>query len=288
MSKSAELIRLTKENATLQACLSSKDEVIGSLKNQVNSLETKKYEDKKDEESKEPQIKVVHYNTRYDDYNDDSWQELSGVEFINMGEVKELMKKKLDKELEDKLEEQKRLVKELRNNVDTVQDRVEVKDRQIMKLKVSHVEELADLKDKNSKREKDLQKAYDEDVKEYNDTIKDLKEEIKKIKDNKTDAEIEEKRNKEITTLKGRIKDLERILTELKNSSFFSRITKLRTINLEQNKAAQELEQKRIDASCIGTTWVKEDGKVRKYDSFAQTMNSMNNWFTVKLMNWGW
>jgi len=277
MSKTAEIIRLTNELANLKERISTKDVTIGTLQSELSTLRNDIYKAEDKVEQSTPQVKVVHYNNRYDEYDDTSWQECSHKEYVNLDTVKEQIKKDFLKDAEMQAEENKRLIKELRNNVEVLQDTIDRKERQMSKVKGNCKEEVKDLEEKQEKEISKLNKAYDEDVKNYKDEIKDLKEEIKKVKEDKTDIEVEKKRNQEIETLKLRIKDLERILKDLKGASFFQRLTKLRKIELEQNKAAQELEQRERDARNIGKTWVKNEGKYRKFDSFKDNMVSRSN-----------
>ena len=95
------------------------------------------------------------------------------TEFINLKEVETLAKESADKELKDQIKDleaenkqTKQLIKTLRDNVDTVQDRVDVKDRQLSKLKIEYFEDLTDKKDSYNRNIKLLEKAQKEDVKE--------------------------------------------------------------------------------------------------------------------------
>jgi DNA repair exonuclease SbcCD ATPase subunit len=181
------------------------------------------------------------------------------------------------KDLEEILDRDTRIIKELRDSVDTVQDRVEVKEKQIKKLKTQQAEELLEKEELYGKNLEGLKKAYKEDEKEYKETIKDLKEEIQKVKDSKTDAEVEEKRNKEIKDLKLRIKDLEKMVEDLGKLNFFSRMFKLRSISAEVLAARKELVERQDAVNRIGTTYVKENGKYRKYNAVSEYLNSLSS-----------
>lgn len=224
-------------------------QLIDELKDQIEEL-------KKEKQNNQPEIRITHYGIKKDPWYGDSYisKNVDSVEFINLSEVTELANKTAKAKVQSELND---LEKQIENQ------RKEIKD-----IKKENTTLKEDQQDKVDEITKNLEKAYKRDTDGYKKTIKNLTEEIQKIKDSKTDAEIEEKRNEEIKTLKLRIKDLERILNELKNTSFFNRLRKLRKIELEQDKAAQELQQREIDANHIGTTWVKENGRVTKFNRF--------------------
>ena len=73
-----------------------KDQTIGALNETIRNLRNEM--DKKAEG--EPLVKVTHYNQRYDEYSDDSWKENAGTEFMNLADVKNMMKDSLKKEVE--------------------------------------------------------------------------------------------------------------------------------------------------------------------------------------------
>ena len=102
--------------------------------------------------------------------------------------------------------------------------------------------------------------------------MNDLNEEIQKLKDSKSDAEVEKKRNEEITTLKLRIRDLEKTINALRN---VKRVSQIRKITNELDKDRIAAAQREREADNIGKTWVKEGGKFRKFDYFKDAITSM-------------
>jgi DNA repair exonuclease SbcCD ATPase subunit len=240
---------------------------------------------------RQPEVKVVHYESHWDDYNDETILGRAKVEFVNLTEVERMVEDKAKNDvkvkltdLENKVESLNDDLKRARETHNEFSDKLTEKEKATSKLRAAHREALEDEKETYDKNIKKLKKAVDEDVKEYKETISDLKEEIKKIKDSKTDAEVEEKRNKEIKDLKGRIKDLEKTIEELGSMNFFKRVFKLRTISAEKLVAQSELLEREKNANAVGTTWVKENNKYRKYGAFEHMWNAI----TVTLDNsWG-
>lgn len=243
----------------------SEDKELISALRQENLALTLRLQDK---EKSEPVVKVIHFDKRKNPWNGEFYEDQVRTEYYNLTDVKETIKKDVKKDFEKELEDNKKLIKELRDNTNVLQDTIDEKDRKISRSKVKQAEEIADLKDVQTRREKDLNKAYDKDVKEYKETIKDLKEEIQKVKDSKTDAEIEEKRNKEIKSLKARISDLETFIDKFNASSVWNRLFGLRRILKDYQKEYENQLKHEQAANAVGTTWVREGEKVRKYDSF--------------------
>ena len=262
----------------------SKDREIGSLSESNNTLRRQLNEKEEKEDQTNPLVKIIHYEHYDNDYEDKPWDENVYTEFRNLTEVQEIANKKAQKVTENKIEEQKNLIKELRDNVETVQDRINTKERQIQKIKTDHKEKLEDLDEERASVVKNLEKAYDKDVTLYKEAIKDLKEEIKKVKESKTDAEVEQKRNQEIKDLKARIKDLERIIAKVNASPFYKRWFVLHKLEVEQDKANQELKQRERDADNVGTTWVRDNEKVRELDSFTKMIKNR----TIDIRNYVW
>lgn len=263
---------------TLRERVGSKDAQVDLLHSKIQELQ-----------EQQPLVKVVHYREKYDDWDDSFIQAQDSIQFMNLGEVTELAKKEANakveariKELENKLEQEENNVKQVtkvrKAEVDNMREEIDTLRKQMKK---AEKESLSMLKEKEEEYVENLkasEKAYNKDVAAYKETINDLKQEIKNIKEDKTQLDIEKKRNEEIKTLKGRIADLEKILNDLKNTSFLKRLTKLRHIELEQNKAEQELVERRRKVDNIGTSWVVEGNKVRKYDHFKDLLGrQMNN-----------
>jgi len=255
-------------------------ERIGSKDAEVNLLHSKIQE----LQEQQPLVKIVHYREKYNDWDDEYTPAYDSVQFMNLGEVTELAKKEANakveariKELEEKLEtaennnEQITRVRKL--EVDDLREEISSLKKQMKKTEKENFSLLKEKEEEYIESLKQSKKAYDKDVTAYKETIDDLKQEIKNIKEDKTQLDIEKKRNEEIKTLKGRIADLEKILNDLKNTSFLKRLTKLRHIELEQNKAVQEIVEKKRRADSIGTSWVVEGTKVRKYDRFKDLLS---------------
>jgi hypothetical protein len=62
--------------------------------------------------------------------------------------------------------------------------------------------------------------------------------------------------------------------------NFIKRVFKLRTISAEKLTAQKELLQREKRVNSIGTTWVKENGKYRKYNNFSEYLNSIYSYST--------
>ena len=228
-----------------------------------------------DLEEKQPLVKVLHYHMQ-DDWDESPYPVTDKVEFVNLTEVERLAEEKAKSTVKDKLEilenKSENITDELKHQRivnEALSDKLDEKERLVKKVKTSHATELETEKETYTKNIDKLKKAAKEDAESYKETISELKDEIKKIKDNKTDAEVEEKRNKEIKDLKGRIKDLEKTIEELGSMNFFKRVFKLRTISAEKLAAQTELLEREKNANNVGTTWVKENNKYRPYDKFS-------------------
>jgi len=283
MAKNSEFLRTTTINLDeynkLKSDIEHKTQLIGSLQENVHNLRTTISELKSEKSSKEPLVKVIT-SSNYSDYYDT-------VKFINLSETKELVKKELEKEYENSLKVSKENIKNLKQEIERLNDKLIDLERVKTKNRKDYIRDLEDAKDDFNDKSYSLQKAYNKDVKEYKETIKELNEEIKKIKSNKTDAEIEAKRNKEIETLKLRISDLEQLINDLNNTPWYKKIFKLRKISMERNEAIEAIENRKMAADSIGTTYVKENGKYRIYDNFKGALsyytNGVRDWF---MMHW--
>ena len=283
MAKNSEFLRTTTINLDeynkLKSDIEHKTQLIGSLQENVHNLRTTISELKSEKSSKEPLVKVIT-SSNYSDYYDT-------VKFINLSETKELVKKELEKEYENSLKVSKETIKNLKQEIERLNDKLIDLERVKTKNRKDYIRDLEDAKDDFNDKSYSLQKAYNKDVKEYKETIKELNEEIKKIKSNKTDAEIEAKRNKEIETLKLRISDLEQLINDLNNTPWYKKIFKLRKISMERNEAIEAIENRKMAADSIGTTYVKENGKYRIYDNFKGALsyytNGVRDWF---MMHW--
>jgi len=260
-------------------------ELVGAKEETINNLRTKISE----LQEKQPEVKVIHgyKHTYHDDWDGDDTTsfDVEKVEFINLNEVERLASDKAKSEVKDKVEgleneteTLKKSLKHTREQIETLGEKIEEKDRLIKKNKSVHTAELEEEKETYNKNIKKLKTAANQDAEEYKENIKDLKEEIKKIKDNKTDIEVEEKRNKEIKDLKGRIKDLETMIAELGKLNFFKRVWKLRKFTNEALLVHEALLERKENANKVGTTWVKENGKYSKsHNAFENAWNTITN-----------
>lgn len=283
MAKNSELLRTTTINLDeynkLRSDIEHKTQLIGSLQENVHNLQNTIFELKSEKSSKEPLIKVIT-GSRHSDYYDTT-------EFINLSETKELVKKELEKKYESSLKSSKETIKSLKQEIENLDNKLVDLERDKIKNRKEYIRDLDDVRDDFNDKSHSLQKAYHKDIKEYKETIKELNEEIKKIKSNKTDNEIEAIRNKEIETLKLRISDLEQLINDLNNTPWYKKIFKLRKISMERNEAIEAIENRKMAADSIGTTYVKENGKYRTYNNFKDTLsyyaNGVRDWF---FMHW--
>jgi chromosome segregation ATPase len=274
-----EYNRLQDEAKLLRESKGALQTTISNLTEKVNELK-----------ETQPKIKVVHFTSEmdrdYDDWNDDyethPYLKQSKVEFINLTEVQALAKAEAKEEVKQSIEVLENLKsnneiteKNIRRMWTETSDQLEDKKKELRKIEKKNKEDLDEKSETYNKNVDELKKAYKEDEKNYKETIKDLKEEVQKVKDNKTDKEIEGKRNQEIKDLKGRIKDLETMVEDLGKLNFFKRVFKLRAISAEKLAAEVELTKRERNANAVGTTWVSEGGKYRKYNSFSELLNSM-------------
>lgn len=296
MSDNNTLLRTTTisldEYNKLVSEVASLRETKGVLQNTMETIA----KEKRQLEEKQPLVKVVHYEHKYgreyndyiDDYEEVDWLNMKKVDYVNLSDVTTMATSQAKKQFSSQIDSLKTEVQQmkatndvLRDNIDTLENRIDVQNKQLKKEKSEATEKLNDLREQQLKYIKAINKAYSLDTDNYKEAIKELKEEIKKVKDGKTDAEVEEKRNSEIKDLKNRIRDLERILNDLESSSFIERFFKLRKLVKEQNTAAVELREREIRADSVGITWVKEEGRTRKYNRFNDLVNKywITNWF---------
>ena len=267
------------EYDSLRRSVEAKDQMVGALEERVDHLNDKLAE----VEEKQPEVKITHYKEVWSNWRDEMLPEEAKVEFTNLSEIETLAYNKAKVDYEQKLKELINNNKSLKDETERLDDIVASKNKQISTNSKKYNDEVSDLRVEYKDNISKLDKAYKADVNSYKETIKELKEEIQKVKDGKTDKEIEEKRNKEILDLKNRIKDLEKILEDLKSMNFFKRVFKLRTISAEKLAAQKELVEREKRANKVGTTWVKESGKYRVYnmynemkDYFSNTINSFH------------
>ena len=252
------------EYDSLKRNLEAKDQMIGALEERVDHLNDKVTE----VEEKQPEVKIVHYKEVWNNWRDEMLPQEAKVEFTNLSEIETLAYNKAKVDYEHKLKELITGNKLLKEEIEHLEDNINSKSKHINSQYKTYNDTISDLRVEYKDNISKLDKAYKTDVNSYKETIKELKEEIQKVKDGKTDKEIEEKRNKEILDLKNRIKDLEKILEELKSMNFFKRVFKLRTISAEKLAAQKELVERENRANKVGTTWVKEGGKVKSYSAY--------------------
>ncbi len=253
----AEYNSLTNETKTLREVKGTLQESIDNLQNRISELQ-----------EQQPKVKIIHLSEDIDDWDDERYLQTNKVEFVNMTDVTTLANTVAKNQVKEKLDTLEFDVKRYKDEVKSLDDELDSKKKELQKVYSQKEEITKELKETQKDELKKLKKAYDKDIESYNEKIAELEEEITKIKENKTDAEVEAKRNEEIKTLKVRIKDLEGILSELKNLSFFKRISKLRKITLDQDAGRREYYDRERKADSIGTTWVKEGGKVRLKSMF--------------------
>jgi hypothetical protein len=268
-----EYNKLVNEASTLRETKGALQTTIQNLQDQIQKLN-----------EKQPVVKVIHYTTEqethYDDWRDEvmdeEYRRQSRIEFINVDTATELAVTQAKAQVSNEIRDLKDDIRRLKGQLESSGDDYSKVYKQWMKAEQVNNENLAEKKEEYEKNLLKLKKASDEDAKNYKETIKELKEEIQKVKDNKTDIEIEEKRNKEIKDLKGRIKDLENTLVDLGKLNLVKRIFKLRTISAERLVAQKELLERENAANKVGTTRVKESGKYRKYTFFEEVYNALS------------
>ena len=267
---------LLSEANSLRERIGSADESNKRLEREIATLK-----------EKQPLVKVIHYEEKtnreynYDrnDWDEYHYKDVKHTEFINLSDVTSMVTNQIKKETENENQSLKNKVRSLKLELEYAEDTEGRIERELNKELSKRTSELEDVKEQHEEKIKDLNKAYKVDVSNYKETIKDLKDEVIKVKDSKTDVEVEEKRNKEIKDLKARIKDLEKLVEELGSMNFIKRTFKLRKLSAEKLAAHKELLERERNANSIGTTWVKNgEHKYYKYGAF----DELNNWFNVK------
>lgn len=280
----AEYNSLTNETKTLREVKGTLQESVNNLQNRISELQ-----------EQQPKVKIIHLSEDMDDWDDERYLQTNKVEFVNMTDVTTLANTVAKNQVREKLDTLEFDVKRYKDEIKSLDNELDSKKKELQKVYSQKEEMTKELKETQKDELKKLKKAYDKDIESYNEKITELEEEIIKIKENKTDAEVEAKRNEEIKTLKVRIKDLEGILSELKNLSFFKRISKLRKITLDQDAGRREYYDRERKADSIGTTWVKEGGKVRSrskfdvmYENISKAYRTTTNGVYTWIFNTGW
>lgn len=188
-------------------------------------------------------------------------------EFINMEFAKSLWEKEykdeLSKELDSLKSENVNLKREISNLETSIEDHDERHSTYISRMNRKHYEQI------------------ESNNEEYAKKVKSLKEEITKIKENKTDIEVETKRNKEIGDLKLRIKTLEKQIDSINSLPWYKRFVYNKQLVKDINKELREIAQNKSITDSIGYTWVNEENKVRENTgSRFNPMASVRSWFT--------
>lgn len=217
----------------------------------VNRLEEK--------EKQEPKIILTKRN-RWGDVNDTK-------EFVNMEFAKSLWEKEykdeLSKELDSLKSENIKLKREKESIENSIEDIEERRHADMARMNRKHHEAIDSINEENSKK------------------VKALKEEITKIKENKTDIEVETKRNKEIGDLKLRIRTLEKQIDAINDLPWYKRFVYNRQLVKDINKELREIAQNKSITDNIGYTWVNEESKTRenKGNKFNPNSTSISSWF---------
>lgn len=216
----------------------------------VNRLEEK--------EKQEPKIILTRRN-RFG-YNEET------KEFVNMEFAKSLWEKEYKDELSKELDSLKAENTNLKRENSTLATSIE------------------DMKERHDNEINRTIRKYDDRVdsiiEDYSKKVKALKEEITKIKENKTDIEVETKRNKEIGDLKLRIKTLEKQIDAINDLPWYKRFVYNKQLVKDINKELREIAQNKSIVDNIGYTWVNEESQVRKnVGTRTSPINSFPSWF---------
>lgn len=147
-----------------------------------------------------------------------------GLRFDEFGQLMPKEQKEyrnLDSIVKDIRKEEK---SKLKKDVGALEDKLEDQKLEIEKLSNKLERERAQAEEKLTEEKSKLRERKDKEIQASLERITELKNEIIKIKNNKTDKELEEKRKKEIADLNERIVELEEEIEHLKSIGLFKRM----------------------------------------------------------------
>lgn len=152
------------------------------------------------------------------------WECSSSIKDTKKGAGEIIEYRNLDKVIEDIRKEESKNLKidnvELEKQLQETQFKLEKTKNAFNKADKDHSQELTDAKrdvrERYQKELDDQERQLTKEIEENNKKINELIEEIKKLEENKTDAEVEEARKQEIVDLKTQITELESVIEEAK------------------------------------------------------------------------
>lgn len=230
--KLADIVSLTEKSADLK--IANND-----LKNQLTEVKFELKQLKTQDEQTRP-IKVITKTIREGGWGGSHIDQ--DVQYMNLDSVRN----EIQKEYEIKEEQNLIELKKLNFTVSGLQKDIDLKG-----------DEFDSFQNTETKRFKikadNLEASFKEKANKLDQKVTDLQEELQKERDNKTDKELEEKRNKEIITLKKRIKTLEEEVKLLASLGFIKRTWRKLTNHIALKSAKKELEIERKAVNEIPT-----------------------------------
>jgi hypothetical protein len=250
-----------------------------SLKEQVDSLNREIGSKDQLIENLKSNEKVISKTIRITPYGPNE----TTIENIGLGELKDTLRQEIKNDFIKRIEDANNEAIELNYKILDLKAEGDQKDLILTEIRTNHDREINNLNKKERLRLNDLKEDYQEQLQKKNKFIEELKDEIEKIKEDKTDAQVEEQRNKEIIDLKAKIAQLEEELASLRSMNFFKRLTYSRKVTDAEKAVARE--KARLDKVTqeTGTTYVKENGKIRKnetsnYQDYSLFVNNYFRW----------
>jgi len=199
-----EINSLNNQVSSLQRELGSEEEHNQTLRNQIEELK-----------SKQPEVRIITSKPVSNRYGDTYTE--STIEYRNLSSVQDDIRKEIEAKYKKDLDKSEATIKSLNKDLESKQDfyHNEIKKIESRYENYSLGNRLSFEADKRALDEREIKK----DLK-----IKELKEEIEKIKNDKTDEQLAKQREEEIKTLKDRIEELEASVANLTSTNIFKRI----------------------------------------------------------------
>ena len=136
---------------------------------------------------------------------------------VNLEDAAELIANKTNEKTETELKETKSVLKDKERHIENI-------DESIKDIEAANMRKSENIQARYSEELFQARKEYKDQNSKYKHSIEDLKEELKKVKNEKTDEQLEKTRKQEVAKLKARIETLESEMNRLINLSWFNRV----------------------------------------------------------------
>lgn len=243
-NKTNPAILLIEQKHSLENRIADQQRIIGGLEQNISNLQSR---------LDEKQPKVIIEEGQPIRYNSCGELVRRGTKVIklNMEEASELIAKHVNEENEVKLKETEKELAKLNRKLETAFQNEK-------SLISSHARAKNVIQDIYDERLYEAKQELKESNTNYKHQIEDLKKELKKVKEDKTDEQVEKRRQEEVSKLKARVKTLEREIKRLSTQGWlgktWDRITNRKARveaikQVEEEKALAPIEAKEVSFS---------------------------------------